>query len=423
VIRRLVAPLIAAGISLLLVVASYAQTQTPVVVMQPGTYYDGANCLSVQLAGGLYLCQPPPTPTPVPPTPTPVPACPPDDVWHGASATCGHEHGDNPHALDATFGPMGAWWNSGAEHDISYPWETTMENETKHTAYKIIVRGSDELPLAPWYTIGGQNYIKALRGEYHLDGAKGFVMSEYHSFSFEAQICSSDGNCGIARFGGVQDLGERLLTHDDGTFTCVFPNPNIPANQGLCGTNGQTLLGPRTLAGGSDDSRRDETWYGANNKYHQTGAPNIALDFGVILSGVWSPIHAATPMDAASPDPNVRGDYAPHYHVQPLIPQNVDGWHHNSSVEVSALGLSVGGFPTTNGRINAGGFTDRYGNVVTACISVGPACVPFSLDNVPIGLAGFRDAEYVTDTGRPSQVQQYDVTNPATGYSLLVWPN
>jgi hypothetical protein len=353
-------------------------------------------------------------------------------VWHGLverntdgsiKCTYGFELGDNPHQLDQTFGPMGGWWNNGQEHDISYPWETMNENEGKHTAYKIIVRGSDQNPLQPWYTDSGQNYIKALRGEYHLDGPKGFVMSEYHSFAFEAQICSPDNNCGVARFGGVQDLGERLLTHDDGSYTCIYPNPNIPSNTGICGTNGQTTNGPRSMAGGPNDSRRDETWYGSNNTFHQTGAPNIGLDFGVILGSVWSPIHASSPMDAMSTDPNVRGDYPPHYRAQPLIPQNVDDWHHGTIVEVSALGLSLSGFPITNGRVNAKGYLDRYGNVVQGCTSMGPDCVPFELTNVPTGLEGFRDLEYSQATGTPGQNKNYDVVNPSTGDSLTVWPN
>jgi hypothetical protein len=365
-----------------------------------------------------------------------VPVCadPGATMWHNLvrrnadgsiACTYGHEHGDDPHQLDRTFGPMGGWWNHGQEQDLSYPWETMNENETKHSSYKIIVRGSDAQPLQPWYTIGSKNYIKAFRGEYHLDGAKGFVMSEYHSFDFEAQICSSDGNCGIARFGGVQDLGERLLTHDDGTFTCVFPNPNIPANQGLCGTGGKTLLGPRSMAGGPDDSRRDETWYSANNKYHQTGAPSIDLDFGVILNSVWSPIHVNSPMDVMSTDPAIRGDYPPHYRtsVGGYIPQNVDDWHHGTSIEVSALGMSPGGFSIINGRINANGFTDRYGNVVQGCTAMGPDCVPFQLTNVPAGPVGFRDQEYSHDTGSASQVNNYDVTSPVTNGSLTIWPN
>jgi hypothetical protein len=128
-------------------------------------------------------------------------------------------------------------------------------------------------------------------------------------------------------------------------------------------------------------------------------------------------------MDAMSTDPNVRGDYPPHYRAQPLIPQNVDDWHHGTIVEVSALGLSLSGFPITNGRVNAKGYLDRYGNVVQGCTSMGPDCVPFELTNVPTGLEGFRDLEYSQATGTPGQNKNYDVVNPSTGDSLTVWPN
>jgi hypothetical protein len=319
---------------------------------------------------------------------------------------------------------MGAWWNGGKEQDLSYPWETMLENETKHTNYKIIVRGTDAQPLKPWYTIGGQNYIKAFRGEYHLDGPKGFVMSEYHSFEFEAQICSPDGNCGIARFGGVQDLGERILTHDDGSFSCLAADPNIPSNQGICGTESpKTLDAVRSMAGGPADSRTDETWYSSSNTHHSKGGAAVDLDFGVILGNVWSPIHLNSPMDAMSTDPAVRGDYQPHYSQMPLIPQNVDNWHHGTSVEVSALNMAISWLPQTNGRVTASGFTDRFGNVVQGCATMGPDCVPFQLINVPVGLEGFRDAEYSQATGSPSQVKNYDVINPKTGNSLTLWPN
>jgi hypothetical protein len=104
-----------------------------------------------------------------------VPVCadPGATMWHNLvrrnadgsiACTYGHEHGDDPHQLDRTFGPMGGWWNHGQEQDLSYPWETMNENETKHSSYKIIVRGSDAQPLQPWYTIGSKNYIKAFRG-------------------------------------------------------------------------------------------------------------------------------------------------------------------------------------------------------------------------------------------------------------------
>lgn len=182
------------------------------------------------------------------------------------------------------------------------------------------------------------------------------------------------------------------------------------------------------MAGGPNDSRRDETWYGSQGTFHTNGAPaNINLDFGVIVGHVFSPIHLATPMDAESTNPTVRGDYAPHYSQPPYVPQNVDDWHHNSSVEVSALHFTYNRFQALNGRINASGYTDRYGNVVAvnpgAACSPGSDCVPFEFTNVPVGNAGFRDAEYESSTGRPSQVINYDVINPATGNSLIVWPN
>ena len=372
------------------------------------------------------------TPTPGGTTIDGVNVCPDADqtVWHplvlrnsdgSINCTYGYELNDNPHLLDQTLGQMGAWWNGGHEHDISYPWETMLENETKHTAYKVMVRGTDAQPLQPWYTIGAQNYIKALRGEYHLDGAKGFVMSEYHSFEFEAEICSPDGNCGIARFGGVQDLGERILTHDDGSFSCVFADPNIPPDQGVCGGGGMENV--RTMAGGPNDSRTDETWYGSNNKHHVASSllGRIELDFGVILPA-WNPIHLSNPMDAMSSNPKVRGDYGPHYCCMPLINANVDDWRHGTRVEISALGLGIN-LPAKNGRVTTSGYTDRYGNVVLGCTTLGPDCVPFQMINVPDGLEGFRDLEYSTATGTPSQVHDYDVKNPATGNSLAIWPN
>jgi hypothetical protein len=71
----------------------------------------------------------------------------------------------------------------------------------------------------------------------------------------------------------------------------------------------------------------------------------------------------------------------------------------------------------TDGRVNRTGHTDRYGNWRSAaCAPLGPDCVPYSLVNVPRGVAQYRDSN------ANQQVPEHDVKGP-DGRSVLRYPN
>jgi hypothetical protein len=122
---------------------------------------------------------PPATPTPVPP-PTGsiegVPVCAGHDPtgWHPlverdaagqVACTYGHEHKDDPRALDDRLGPL-------RYGEVGHPWETLRENATKHNVYAwYVVR--DQPCIAPLAAPALGKGFTDLRVQVHADGHAG----------------------------------------------------------------------------------------------------------------------------------------------------------------------------------------------------------------------------------------------------------
>lgn len=138
-----------------------------------------------------------------------------NDNQPGGPCHFDHQHGDNPHAVNDLFGPVGQ--SFGVTSSISYPWQTyaadaggnptldadgspKWENEYKHAGYFWIVRRGQCANGDPSYC------VDAFRVQVHAS-AMG-VGTRWHSFSAEIRACTNGNNpatCNNAQIGGWID--------------------------------------------------------------------------------------------------------------------------------------------------------------------------------------------------------------------------
>lgn len=348
-----------------------------------------------------------------------VPVCTDHDAntWHpivkrngdgSIACTYGHEHGDDPHALDALFGPPNSWY--GGSQSISYPWHTPMENEMKHWFYKDLVR-TDLQPLPTIQLAAYADlYLRNIRATGHLEGFSasfngmqmGFPITN-HSFSFEAEVCKVGGRCGTAQLGGWQYYGQGQVNDAAGAATCVLNCDPVPGvDPGL-----------RHVHGGPTSGRRDFTWYGSNGG--SAPVPGTAR-IGVNLGTVGEATGYVDPAD---------------YTVLHQYPPKGSTFYNGSweSLEVTSISIPAALDPDRDGYVTWSGYVTRYGVMQSDGACTGPTsqdCVPVKLVDVPTGTVAYRDsshnAAYGTRFGAP---QEHDVivTTPSGPASLLRFPN
>lgn len=347
------------------------------------------------------------------------------------ACTYGHEHGDDPHAVDGIFGLPGAWWNDGAEQDIAYPWVTSPKENAlsppygdgKHNLFKWITRSN----LLPAHINSNGWYWRDFRVLDHLLGSGGNIpgasakdgfQMQIHSFQAEARICreADPSDCGIVRIGGSQDNGYGALADVSNAEVCVFPNPFVPADVagGPCaGGNGRHIHGDLT------GNRRDFTWYGTNVPSYRSSAGfgRIGLNVGTI-GEAWAAV-----------DPT-------NYDALPFYPPHCCWSFQNGSwlsAEIFGLALSsvMPGYDPSTQRITGHGYVDAWGAIqpVGTCMDVGPGCIPYEVANLPVGSTLYRDSFYKGLTGI-NPIQEHDVIvdyAPATDSggkaSLVRYPN
>jgi hypothetical protein len=294
------------------------------------------------------------------------------DINNNIVCTYGHEHGDNPHAVNDIFGAPNSWY--GGTQEISYPWATPQENTHKHWFYKYLVRRD----LKPLPNQG--MYLKAIRAVGHLEGFSARldngIMAGFsnplHSYSFEAQICTAgDNQCGTIQMGGWQSLGKGVLAypHEVCVLWC-----NLPINQRRI--HGSEFAGIRTI-----------TWYGANvdpassgNLPGSPGRIGIELGTGSEATG-WV-------------DPN---DYETlHQHPPTRVNNKVSNEFNGSAHSLAELGIRIPYWLTAEGlqthRVTLTSVANRWGYVLgqdtTACrgedggVAYNPDCIPVKLVNV-----------------------------------------
>jgi hypothetical protein len=299
-----------------------------------------------------------------------------------------HEHKHDPNEVADIFGPAGAWFGGTS---ISYPWQTPDENETKHEAYSWIVRRN--IP-----SNGRDAWIRAFRWQVHATSAPftghdgtlhGGYLSRFHSHSLEAQVCNSNGQCGIVRTGGWIDYGNLEIDNID---DCVYLSGD-PSQQEACNN-----LGRRRIHFYNSTSNIPEHssffWYGRAG----------------LING---PIPALHPFQVAvaTGDNSVNVVPGDLYSLNFFCP-NWDCVLNNSTIQahVVGFGMSSSFDPDGNGLANFNGYTDRYGVVVNNCTAPGPTCIPLIVQGSPVSLVQHRDDQ---DLGlNTSGAQDFDTSPP-----------
>lgn len=352
----------------------------------------------------------PPTATP-PPPPTPTPAAtavPEPDVegvalcadhdrltWHplvkrnaAGAITCtyGHEHREDPNAVNDIFGPVGAWY--GSVDQISYPWHTVnattgvAENTAKHEGYKFYV-GRD-LPCQP--TNPGEGCVLAYRVEVHARGDISDQTTRFHSYSLEALV-RYNGVQGMIRHGGHIDTGYLSLIVDDGNSKVC---PPIASN-------------PPTFNCDSGSTREASSF--------NPPAPHVAHDSFITT---WYTTHTLTSVGVRLEEWGPIDYYNPTtqlFHARPGA--------NNSSGQVSLWIDGGSGYirpwADASGFISRNAYTTAAGVPSTTCTAPGLACVPLQLQSIPI-----KTTQY---TGLIVPMREFEVLSPVTGKSLIRFPN
>jgi hypothetical protein len=367
---------------------------------------DIASGTSLGILAARPTATPPPKPTATPPTGG-IPSCPHDSKkWHGLvernasgqiTCTYGHEHKDDPRSLDDKFGPL-------QYGEISHPWETAQENLEKHRVYSwYVVRDIPCINPDAGKTLSFTDF----RVQAHADGHAG-AQTRFHSYSIEAFGCdkSDPAYKGYVRIGGHADFGHLLLTKN--------PNPVIDVplpvdNDPNCGDANAKISRRQHMAAGSNLAGL-WFWYGDNNGCHLPGGgtrPVILNTLGISQED-WGPINPAA------------------FNNPLLFHGTISGVTYNASraEPVHVLGIHLPGFAdkldgTTDGKVTWEGYVNRYGEMVSGCTTPSMDCVPIKVQGMKLGTHLYRRS------AQPSlpPTREYDVANPATGQSLIVFPN
>lgn len=320
----------------------------------------------------------PPTETPVPPpTDTPVPLG--FDTWHPLTQEIGHEHGlVDPNSVNDIFGEPGCWFGICGQ-SISYPFETPNENATKHEAYDWIV--FRDLTVADNQTT--EVYVKDIRWLVHFTGGVfldangdpfGGYLTRFHSNSIEANVCRvSDGVCGIVRTAGFMDTGCLKI---DGVQIC------LPGEESMEGENPQRA---HTTSRGPD--RNTVTWYGRMGSSVFNDAPlgrvitNLDMIDGSIL---------IFPDDILNPV---------------FICPNYECVFNDSFIKIHQVSfrVDVRHDDDGDGLVTLSGFTGTDGKYDATCTAVSPDCVPFFIENAPVGHYNLREGRQEADISPPGE--------------------
>ena len=304
--------------------------------------------------------------------------------------TYGHEHHQDPSAVDDLFGPVGAWAGVPGQ-SISYPWQTSSaagpENVAKHQGYKWYVERDQ--PCRPLRTVPPlDGCFRSWRIQVHSLGTASDATVRFHSFSMEA-IVEQGGRTGLVRGGGHLDGGHLSLEADVHPQVC----PPLASS-------------PTTFACGARIRRQHS---GANLppplQRHNSYIVNWYANHNVVAVAPqleeWGPIDYQNPSNQLFYPPNVRGN-------------NSSGRMEIMAADFRAPWLRPF---TTDGVVNFTGFLDRHGDPVTGCTSADVDCVPTVIEGGSV-------AQYQLHGPKQQLARtEHDVASPVTGRSLIRFPN
>jgi hypothetical protein len=332
------------------------------------------------------------TPSTTPLSVTGVPPCLHDPTkWHGLveynpdgsiRCTYDHEHGDNPHALDAVFGPP--------IQEVDYPWHAynTRNGATEnHRLFKWAV-----ITDAKCTTRFGQLSFDKLRLQYHAGSSAASM--RVHSYSLEAETCDPNDPTyhGQISMGGWLDFGQLAVYSHVGQSTPT----NVPiSDQDFWGPYSNTAL-HRLHSSGSTPIYPNLTWYGANGIVKDPNGLRFDCNVGVVRE-VWGGVDTTNPTG----NPLLWG---PPYNGSWQEPAHLIGF----VVQTWSPGVA-------NGYANLTGYLDRWGNLSTTCSGVGAECVPIKLTHVKVGSYQWR----ADDHG----IANRDYDTKLNGQSLIEYSN
>lgn len=252
------------------------------------------------------------------------------------NCTYGHEHGANPTAADAVFGPL------PLKQQISYPWATLSSSgvpengpDIKHRMYKWLV--ATNLPCTDGAADGSNKIVTALREELHADGNLGAAV-RFHSYWGQYQLTDcATGENGSLYMGGHMDYA-RLTVGE-------LPLPLADDPPPGCVTNGDG----RQEGALNQQEQISSVWYGTSSR--PPGCDN-AYGFGPFVSvavGVgtdgWGPVDPANPTSVQFYPDRER--------------------HHGTGIATDSLTLWISEFtPDASGHVNFTGHVNRIGTVV-----------------------------------------------------------
>ncbi|MCB0167909.1 MAG: hypothetical protein KDI79_27020 [Anaerolineae bacterium] len=309
---------------------------------------------------------PNPTNTPVAtPTSGPisgVPLCPDHDPtkWHGlydAARKCryNHEHKADPSLVNNVFGPVGALYGG---QSISYPWNTPNENVIKHEGYGwIVARNVTDPDFCK--NSEANHCITDFRVQYHAIPSALGAVTRFHSYWGEVRVCNG-GKCGTIKSGGWQDFGRLML--NDSTQISV-PDDKLRPFPG--GNKRRIHFDDPNPVGGKSTF----TWYG----------------FGSLSIGIhgeswgWVDRNNPTQLNLFCPDARCQFNAS-------RIKMHILDFKVPSQLDQDGDGI-----------VNYKGWTNRYGDVVNNCSAPGLDCVPYVLENVPVGYYQYRNDKFIED--------------------------
>jgi len=351
--------------------------------------------------------------TPTFPPPTQVgslPLCADHDpnVWHGLISADGNCHYDHEHKHDPTegcalekFGQPGAWFGG---NEIGYFWETPDENLHKHEAYGYVVRcdlpkvhndGSDD---------GNPNYVSAARVEVHADPmpflvpgnppiwAGGYIGTQ-HSYSLELQICrKADEQCGILRVGGWLNFGDMevrtFVGGQEVSLTMCAPLPDMEVENCPHGPGGSRV-------------HFDNPGFPPNlppraNSFFWYGEPSMTFDETIEMV---NPMVLALAMGDHMVDVELSDLFNPDQHM--FCPA-MDCAFNGSTISLHEISMNISAAKfdgDSDGFADGYFLVDQYFRGNSECMASGEVtsgglmCIPFVLEQVPVGMFEYGDNE------------------------------
>lgn len=315
--------------------------------------------------------------------------------WHSlwnAALGChyDHTHNGNPWLVADIFGVPGAL----VGQELSYPWQTTKELEIKANGYKYFVNRNIEceFDFANELEVRSDVYcVRAFRIQYHdhdvLD-----PLVRFHSFFAEVQICLRDNSvCWIVKSGGWSDFGFLMAPYKQRHIPLLGDPLNIDLNEEpyraynavsfggidfltryrqpfrsckLCPVNRNAI----------NDSvsfwATDETWANNNGWNKMVSYIYWKYDTSVLIGDNAQPVLICPNYDCRFNDSNLT-----FYIVAASVPKTLD----------------VDGDGWVNGYR---GYTDRQGNLMFNCTSIGLDCVPYIIEGrARVGIGFWSDQD------------------------------